>query len=159
MKITLIGSTKYLDQFCDANRILTLAGHVVYTVVQTLSAGWVPTPDEKMMLDLIHLEKIKESDYVCVVGEQDDGSTYIGESTRKELLWAEIQGKTIFLWRKWNKIEDIKGALSEFNETMRQAVETYVQREVRKSESHKAQHALLEQMGIPQDCVHEKLNG
>lgn len=76
---------------------LSLAGHTVYCMVAMPSQkdnnkDWY-TPNEKETLDLLHLSKIEESDAIFVV----DVDRYIGESTRKEIKWATIRGKSVYL--------------------------------------------------------------
>lgn len=94
MKICLCGSTRFMEQFNAANQELTLAGHIVYSVAYASSQHRNDgiSVEQKIMLDLVHLRKIKESECVVVVGSNADGSAYIGESTRRELLWAAVWG-------------------------------------------------------------------
>lgn len=96
MKITLCGSTRFADLFREANEKLSLAGHIVY------SLGVFPpkedvTAEQKEVLDLVHLRKIAESDAVVWV---TDESNYIGDSTRRELIWAHMLGKDIAHYRQ-----------------------------------------------------------
>lgn len=90
MKICLCGSTRFMAEFNRANVELSLAGHIVYSVATSTKGDFIPTEQQKTMLDLVHLRKIKESDQVIVVGRNPDGSAYIGESTRRELMWAAV---------------------------------------------------------------------
>jgi hypothetical protein len=59
------------------------------------SKDWY-TPKQKQTLDLIHLSKIEESDAIFVV----DVGGYVGESTAREIEWAEIRGKSVFMLSK-----------------------------------------------------------
>jgi len=95
MKICLCGSTRFKDRFNEINKELTLAGHVVY------SCGFFghaetdedePTEEQKILLDLVHLIKILESDAVFVI----DVNGYIGQSTSREILWAKLTGRDIY---------------------------------------------------------------
>lgn len=96
MKITLCGSTRFKKEYQEANIRLTIAGHVVYTVASMMHAdGDNITPIQKENLDLVHLAKILNSDAIVVVGEVD-GKPYIGESTRREIVWAQMHGKTVY---------------------------------------------------------------
>lgn len=95
MKIALCGSTKFKEQFEEANKFLTKQGNLVYTV------GWFghrdedkPTEDEKILLDLVHLQKIIESDAIFVI----DVDGYIGESTKREIMWAKLLNKNVYYW-------------------------------------------------------------
>lgn len=91
-RITLCGSTKFKKEFEAINRQLTLEGNVVYTVAFFGHADSVPlTNEQKETLDAVHLKKIDNSDAVFVV----DVDGYIGESTRNEINYAELQGKTV----------------------------------------------------------------
>lgn len=91
--VTLCGSARFEQDFIDANRELTLRGFVVISMSVLPSqapngAGkaWY-TPAQKVVLDLVHLEKITMADAILVVG---DG--YVGESTGREIAWAALQG-------------------------------------------------------------------
>lgn len=91
--ICLCGSTRFLDQFDQANRELTKCGLSVISISMCLpkkEQGSQEDANLKGLLDLVHLNKILRADAVFVVG---DG--YIGRSTAREILWAEMQGKAI----------------------------------------------------------------
>lgn len=93
MKICLIGSTKFKDEFQEANKDLTLKGHVVYSVAFFGHADNVQyTEDEKIMLDAVHLRKILESDAVVHIHPD-----YTGESTKKELAFCHVMDKPIYI--------------------------------------------------------------
>lgn len=96
MKFTLCGSTKFREQFEHWNRVLSKRGHLVYSVSSYGHSGDSLTESEKEALDLVHLQKIVESDAILVVGLQDDGMLYIGDSTRREIKWASMLGKRIY---------------------------------------------------------------
>lgn len=102
MKITLCGSTRFKKEYQEANTLLSQAGHVVYTIAWAKEDESAATPGEKMdkitkeNLDLVHLAKILNSDAIVVVGETEDGNPYIGESTRREIVWARMNGKFIY---------------------------------------------------------------
>lgn len=97
MKITLCGSARFQHEFEAWNEALTLAGHIVYSLAVLPSfhngeKSWY-TDAQKQTLDLAHLAKIEESNAIVVL----DVNGYIGESTKREIEWAEMRGKTI--WR------------------------------------------------------------
>lgn len=97
MKLCLIGSSRFMDQYRAVNKELTLLGHVVYTIA-TISTSIAnesdrPSDEEKIMLDLVHLRKIQESDAVVLV---TDETGYYGDSTKRELMWAQMLGKSIY---------------------------------------------------------------
>ena len=100
--ICLCGSTKFYREYQIANFELTLSGHIV------LSVGFYPhTPDaihgheigiadeDKVRLDELHLRKIDLADSIYVINYNG----YIGESTRREIEYAESKGKTINYWQ------------------------------------------------------------
>lgn len=94
MKITLCGSTKFLDLFHQYNVELTLAGHLVYSIAtSTQEADNKWTDEEKEFLDMIHFMKIAESDAIFVI----DKDEYIGYSTGREMKWAELHSLPIIL--------------------------------------------------------------
>lgn len=94
MKLTLIGSSRFADEYDRLNRELSLAGHVVYSIAQvSTSAGQELPADEKMVLDLVHLRKIQESEAVVLV---TDEKRYIGFSTRREMIWARMIQRPIY---------------------------------------------------------------
>lgn len=92
IRVCLCGSTKFKDAFIEANFRETLAGHIV------LSVGWFchadghkPTPEEKAMLDELHLRKIDLAHEVLILNV----GGYVGESTARELAYARKNGKVI----------------------------------------------------------------
>ncbi len=72
----------------EANRELTLTGIIV---VAPSDADESPTPEEKAVLDALHLRKIDLADRVLIVNP----GGYVGESTRKEIAYAQAAGKPI----------------------------------------------------------------
>ena len=95
MKLCLIGSTRFKDLYHAANRKLTADGHIVYTVAFISSEG-VPTEvreEEKIILDLVHLRNIEESDAVVLI---TDETGYVGFSTKREIQWAQLRNKLIY---------------------------------------------------------------
>lgn len=103
MKICLCGSTKFKDDFVRINRMLSIAGHTVLTVASFgHQLGEELTEDEKIKLDLVHLQKILMCDAIFVVGIIKDlesthyGWPYIGASTRREIMWARMHDKGVF---------------------------------------------------------------
>jgi len=95
-KITLCGSTKFMDLYHEANLKLTLAGWLVYSVATSVKGDWTPTMKEKAKLDVVHLGKIINSDAILVI---TDETGYIGESTQREIIYAETVGKSVH-WLK-----------------------------------------------------------
>ena len=86
--ITLCGSTRFKDEFIEAQKRLTLEGNIVISVGLFGHAdgefGNVITPEIKLMLDDIHKRKIDMSDEIYVINKNG----YIGESTKSEIEYA-----------------------------------------------------------------------
>ena len=91
--ITLCGSTRFKDEFLEAQKRLTLEGNVVISVGLFGHSGddEVWTEGVKDMLDRQHLAKIDLADEIFVINV----GGYIGESTRREIAYAEYKGKSI----------------------------------------------------------------
>ena len=91
--ITLCGSTRFKDEFLEAQKRLTLEGNIVISVGLFGHSGddVVWTEGVKDMLDRQHLAKIDLADEIFVINV--DG--YIGDSTRREIAYAEFKGKII----------------------------------------------------------------
>jgi hypothetical protein len=92
--VCLCGSTRFKQQFIEANFRETMAGKIV------LSVGWfshadaevyAPTEEEKRALDELHLRKIDLADEVLVINP----GGYIGESTKREVMHAYKTGKPV----------------------------------------------------------------
>lgn len=98
--ITLCGSTRFKDQFLEAQKRLTLEGNIVISVDLFGHSGdnevWEKMDEgtltaTKAMLDDMHKAKIDMSDEIFVINV--DG--YIGDSTRSEIEYAKAHGKTV----------------------------------------------------------------
>ena len=91
--VTLCGSTRFKEQFLETQKRLTLEGYIVISVGLFGHSGdddvW--KPGVKEMLDDMHLRKIDLADEIFVINV----GGYIGESTRREIAYAEKTGKTI----------------------------------------------------------------
>jgi hypothetical protein len=95
--ITLCGSTTFEAEFAQVNQRLTMDGCVV------ISLGMFSLPDLpgydwsadgsglKRRLEGLHLQKIRMADEVYIV----DPGGYVGESTRREIAYAESLGKPV----------------------------------------------------------------
>jgi len=95
--ITLCGSTEFEAEFAEVNQRLTMEGSVV------LSLGMFSLPDLpdydwatdssglKERLGSVHFQKIRMADEVYIV----DPGGYLGESTRREITYAESLGKPV----------------------------------------------------------------
>ena len=91
--ITLCGSTRFKDQFLEAQKRLTLAGNIVISVGLFGHSGdeEVWTEGTKEMLDDMHKRKIDMADAIYVINV----GGYIGESTRSEIEYARRIGKDV----------------------------------------------------------------
>ena len=91
--ITLCGSTRFKEQFLEAQKDLTLGGNIVISVGLFGHSGdnEVWTEGTKAMLDDMHKRKIDMADAIYVINV----GGYIGESTRSEIEYAKKHGKQI----------------------------------------------------------------
>ena len=91
--ITLCGSTRFKEQFLEAQKRLTLEGNIVISVGLFGHSGdddvW--KPGVKEMLDDMHLRKIDLADEIFVINV----GGYIGESTKREIAYAQKTGKKV----------------------------------------------------------------
>ena len=91
--ITLCGSTRFKEQYLEAQKRLTLEGNIVISVGLFGHSGddEVWTEGTKAMLDDMHKRKIDLADEIFVVNV----GGYIGESTSSEIAYAKSQGKDV----------------------------------------------------------------
>ena len=91
--ITLCGSTRFKEQFLEAQKRLTLEGNIVISVGLFGDSGdnEVWTEGIKEMLDDMHKRKIDMADEIFVINV----GGYIGPSTRSEIEYAKMTGKTV----------------------------------------------------------------
>lgn len=91
--ITLCGSTRFKEQFQEAQKRLTLAGNIVISVGLFGHSGddEVWTDGTKEMLDDMHKRKIDLADAIYVINV----GGYIGHSTRSEIEYALKSGKKV----------------------------------------------------------------
>lgn len=91
--ITLCGSTRFKEQFLEAQKCLTLEGNIVISVGLFGHSGdeEVWTPGTKEMLDNMHKRKIDMADAIFIINV----GGYIGSSTRSEIEYAKANGKEV----------------------------------------------------------------
>ena len=91
--VTLCGSTRFKEQFLEAQKRLTLEGNIVISVGLFGHSGdnEVWTEGTKEMLDDMHKRKIDMADEIFVINV----GGYIGSSTRSEIEYAQAHGKTV----------------------------------------------------------------
>lgn len=98
--ITLCGSTRFKNEFMEAQKKLTLEGNIVISVGLFGHSGdsevW-ENMDEgtltktKEMLDDMHKRKIDMADEIFVINV----GGYIGDSTRSEIQYAKDHNKKV----------------------------------------------------------------
>lgn len=111
MRITLCGSTRFKDEFNRINALLSLRGHVVYSVAIHGHADGVPlTPEQKATLDSVHKLKIDNSDCIVVI----DVGGYIGESTQSEIAYAHAKSKLVIMLSQYPDLEILETRATSF---------------------------------------------
>lgn len=98
--VTLCGSTRFRNEYMEAQKKLTLEGCIVISVGLFGHSGdsevW-ENMDEgtltktKEMLDDMHKRKIDMADEIFVI----NAGGYVGSSTRSEIEYAKAHGKTV----------------------------------------------------------------
>lgn len=91
--ITLCGSTRFKDQFFEAQKRLTLEGNIVISVGLFGHSGDDEVWHEgtKEMLDDMHKRKIDMADEIFVINVDN----YIGSSTKSEIEYALAHNKKV----------------------------------------------------------------
>ncbi len=98
--VTLCGSTRFKNEFMEAQKRLTLEGRIVISVGLFGHSGdsevWDGMDEgtltkTKEMLDDMHKRKIDMADGIYVINV----GGYIGSSTRSEIEYAKAHGKTV----------------------------------------------------------------
>lgn len=91
--VTLCGSTKFKDEFQQAQMDLTLQGNVVISVgmFNETCEQVVRIEGIKEMLDEMHKQKIDMANEIFVINK----GGYIGSSTKSEIEYAKSVGKSI----------------------------------------------------------------
>lgn len=90
--ITLCGSLKFNTTFNSVQMLLERSGHVCFSVGFSEKDYIPPTREEKSILDNVHFKKILLSDCILVL----DINEYVGESTRNEIQFAQMNNKPVF---------------------------------------------------------------
>jgi len=93
--VTLCGSTRFESEFIKAQRQLSVAGIAFFSLAvlpqnRTPGEDWSDLSYDKIMADIMYFDRIIRSDAILLLG---DG--YIGFSTAREILWADVQGKGV----------------------------------------------------------------
>lgn len=83
--VCLCGSMRFADEIRAANRDLTMAGVIVLAPGE---AGEEITAEQEIALGALHLRRIDLADRVLVINP----GGYVGESTRREIAYAQTAG-------------------------------------------------------------------
>ena len=123
--ITLCGSTRFKEEFLEAQKRLTLEGNIVISVGLFGHSGDEEVWNEgvKEMLDRQHLAKIDLADEIFIINV----GGYIGESTRREIAYAKSKHKAVSYLEN-NLMYGVIGfysALSKLHESGRLSDEDY----------------------------------
>jgi hypothetical protein len=99
--VCLCGSTRFLEQFREAEKQETLAGRIVLSIgvaVRDSDPFWADKDQVQVKeeLDWLHKRKIDMSNEILVINV--DG--YYGDSTRSEIEYAQKTGKPIRWWEQ-----------------------------------------------------------
>ncbi len=95
--ITLCGSATFEAEFVEVNQRLTMEGCVVlslgmFRLPDLPDYDWtIDSSDLRGRLGSVHFQKIRMADEVYIV----DPGGYVGESTRREIAYAESLGKPV----------------------------------------------------------------
>ena len=91
--VTLCGSTRFKDEFYEAQKKLTLEGNIVISVGMFGHSGDAEVWNDgvKEMLDDMHKRKIDMADEIFVVNK----NRYIGSSTKSEIEYATKHNKKV----------------------------------------------------------------
>jgi hypothetical protein len=98
--VTLCGSTRFKEQFMEAQKELTLKGYIVISVGlfghsgdsevwENMDEGTL-TKTKEMLADM-HKRKIDMADEIFVINV----GGYIGDSTKSEIAYAQKNGKVV----------------------------------------------------------------
>jgi hypothetical protein len=88
--VCLCGSTRFLNEYAEANRRLTIEGKIVLSIGSQASNL---TPEEKTRADKLHLHKIEMANRVHILNV----GGYVGQSTQREIAFAIAHEKR-FTW-------------------------------------------------------------
>lgn len=92
--VCLCGSTRYHEEYVEANLQETLAGHIVLSVgvfghhAKEVHGREIDLAECKDDLDALHLDKIRLADEILVIGTP-------GDSTSREIAFAQQIGKKV----------------------------------------------------------------
>ena len=96
--ICLIGSTRFEEIFRALEVSLSIKGYIVLSPLVYNQTGENPLCGEenKIILDYVQKEKIRQSDLVLVI----DKDKYIGSSTKNQIEYAKFLNKRVLYYSK-----------------------------------------------------------
>ena len=96
--IWLIGSTRFEEIFRELEVSLSIKGYIVLSPLVYNQTGENPLCGEenKIILDYVQKEKIRQSDLVLVI----DKDKYIGYSTKNQIECAKFLNKRVLYYSK-----------------------------------------------------------
>lgn len=96
--ICLIGSTRFEGIFRELEVSLSIKGYIVLSPLVYNQTGENPLCGEenKIILDYVQKEKIRQSDLVLVI----DKDKYIGYSTKNQIEYAKFLNKRVLYYSK-----------------------------------------------------------
>ena len=93
--ITVCGSYKFKKAMIEITEEMTLKGNCMLTPNELAKSNKEDyTPEEALMIDRMHKEKIRLSDAILVVNVNN----YIGNSTKSEIEFAKSLNKEIIYY-------------------------------------------------------------
>lgn len=121
--ITLCGSTRFREQFNDAQFQLTINGIIYLSLGSFLHSDTDPEisaiiKERLPLLDALHKDKIKLSDAIMVIDVPNEQKPlgYVGEATTSEILYAQSLNKPVFSYMRTKKEGSFTlDGLKEFN--------------------------------------------
>lgn len=121
--ITLCGSTRFSKTFDEVNQRLSIKGYCVFAPSVTKDSPFF-TPENKMILDKMYLQKIDQSQCIVVIDKptsavcsgviHTDKTPYIGDSTKNELDHAIKTKKKIFYLGVYNYISGLEATIAKW---------------------------------------------
>ena len=96
--ICLIGRTRFEEIFRELEVSLSIKGYIVLSPLVYNQTGENPLCGEenKIILDYVQKEKIRQSDLVLVI----DKDKYIGSSTKNQIEYAKFLNKRVLYYSK-----------------------------------------------------------
>src|SRR6266566_5270138 len=93
--VCLCGSTRFMPIFHEVAALETLANKIVVgPACVTTQSGTEVDSEIKRRLDELHLRKIDLADEVLILNV----GGYIGQSTRREIAYAQANNKVVRYW-------------------------------------------------------------